>query len=145
MSVASESTGTRLLYDADCGFCRWSLAWILRWDRGRRLTPTALQDPRAERLLAGMEPKQRPASWHLVAPDGTVTSAGAAFEPLLRLLPAGGPLAALAGAAPRLAEPAYILVARNRGRLDRLVSRRAHERADALIAERTREAPAPSR
>ena len=29
------------------------------------------------------------ASWHLVAPDGTIVSGGAAFEPLLRLLPGG--------------------------------------------------------
>jgi predicted DCC family thiol-disulfide oxidoreductase YuxK len=22
-----------VLYDADCGFCNWLLAWLLRWDR----------------------------------------------------------------------------------------------------------------
>lgn len=85
-----------------------------------------------------MEPGQRMASWHLAAPDGTVASAGAAFEPLFRLLPGGRPLAALVRAAPRLVEGAYRLVARNRSRLGPLVSHGARERAGTLIAERSR-------
>ena len=28
-----------LLYDRDCGFCRWSLAWFLCWDRRHVLRP----------------------------------------------------------------------------------------------------------
>jgi hypothetical protein len=50
-----------------------------------------------------------------VTPDGTVYSAGAAFPPLLRLLPGGRPLAALAAAFPSLTERAYRYVARTRG------------------------------
>jgi predicted DCC family thiol-disulfide oxidoreductase YuxK len=128
----------RLLYDADCGFCRWSLGWILRWDRGRALEPLALQDPQADGLLAGMDPEHRMASWHLVAPDGTVTSAGGATAPLLRLLPGGGPLAALLGAAPTLTERAYAWISANRGALGRRLPERSHARADAVIAERRR-------
>jgi predicted DCC family thiol-disulfide oxidoreductase YuxK len=125
-----------ILYDRDCGFCRWSLGVVLRWDRGRRLWPVALQEPPAGRLLAGMPEEERMASWHLVAPGGEVASAGAAFAPLLRLLPGGGPLAALAHRFPGAAESGYRWVAGRRGVLGRMVPRRTAERADARIAER---------
>jgi hypothetical protein len=36
------------------------------------------------------------ASWHLVDADGRVSSAGAGFAPVFRLLPGGSPLASLA-------------------------------------------------
>lgn len=113
-----------ILYDADCGFCRWSLAWVLRWDRGRRLRPVALQDPEAERLLPGISEQERMASWHLVAEDGAVSSAGSAVAPLLRLLPGGRPLAALATRFPGVTERAYRWVAKHRGRLSTIVGSR---------------------
>ena len=87
------SRTAHLLYDADCGFCRWSLGWVLRWDREQRLDPVALQDPRSDRLLASVPAAERMRSWHLVDADGTVQSAGAAAPPLLRMLPAGAPVA----------------------------------------------------
>ena len=43
-----------VLYDADCGFCRWSLDKILRWDRCRQLRAVAIQSEEGDRLLAGM-------------------------------------------------------------------------------------------
>jgi predicted DCC family thiol-disulfide oxidoreductase YuxK len=104
-----------LLFDNDCGFCRRSVERILRWDRHGRLRPVALRDPEADELLGGMDEERKLASWHLVTPDGTVYSAGAAFPPLLRLLPGGRPLAALAAAFPSLTERAYRYVARTRG------------------------------
>jgi predicted DCC family thiol-disulfide oxidoreductase YuxK len=125
-----------ILYDRDCGFCRWSLALVLRWDRRRTLRPVALQDPETDRLLAGMRENERMASWHLVAPGGDVASGGAAFAPLLRLLPAGRPLAALADRFPRAAERGYRWVAERRGAFGRLVTGRGRRRADALIEER---------
>ena len=64
-----------VLYDGDCGFCRSSLALILAWDRHRRLRPVALQDPESDRLLPGLSPQERMASWHLVSADGSVRSA----------------------------------------------------------------------
>jgi predicted DCC family thiol-disulfide oxidoreductase YuxK len=108
-----------ILYDADCGFCRWSLAKILAWDRRGRLRPVALQDPEADVLLPGMDREQRMASWHLVTLEGAVYSAGAAFPPLLRLLPGGRPLAALSAMFPGLTDRGYRWVARNRGALGR--------------------------
>jgi predicted DCC family thiol-disulfide oxidoreductase YuxK len=104
-----------ILFDARCGFCRRSVERILRWDRRGRLRPVALQDPEADELLGGMSEEQRMASWHLVTPDGKIHSAGAAFPPLLRLLPGGRPLAAVTAAFPGLTERGYRYVARTRG------------------------------
>ena len=73
-----------LLYDADCGFCRWALSLVLGLDRGRRLVPVALGSPLADELLADLAMEERARSWHLVAPGGERTSAGAAAPPLLR-------------------------------------------------------------
>jgi predicted DCC family thiol-disulfide oxidoreductase YuxK len=134
--VSAGPARARILYDADCGFCRWTLGWLLRWDRGRRLEPVALQDARAAELLAGLDPERRLASWHLVAADGVVASAGAAAAPLLRLLPGGAPLASLCERAPVAVERAYARVADARGPLGRLLSDCAIARADRLITER---------
>jgi predicted DCC family thiol-disulfide oxidoreductase YuxK len=114
-----------LLYDSDCGFCRWSVDKVLAWDRRRTLRPLALQDPEAEALLPGMDEAQKMASWHLVTQDGRVYSAGAAAPPLLRLLPGGKAPATLLAAFPRLTDRAYGFVARNRDRFGRLVGAKA--------------------
>jgi predicted DCC family thiol-disulfide oxidoreductase YuxK len=125
-----------VLYDADCGFCTWAMAKVLAWDRRRKLRPVALQDPDADILLRGMEPERRMASWHLVDPDGAVYSAGAAFAPLLRLLPGGRAASALVEAAPSLTAAAYGAVARRRSTFGRLVGAGARQRARARIAAR---------
>jgi predicted DCC family thiol-disulfide oxidoreductase YuxK len=113
-----------LLYDPDCGFCRWCTAKVLAWDRRRRVRPVPIED---EALLS---------SWHLIAPDGRRYSAGAAFPPLLRLLPYGAPLAAVFARFPRATERGYRLVADNRSLFGKLVSRGARERATRRIRER---------
>ncbi len=110
-----------LLYDADCGFCRWAVRRVLGWDRGRRVRACALQDPEAARWLGGLPEEVRMASWHLVDPEGRVASGGRAVGPLLRLLPFGRPLAALVDAFPGVTEAAYRWVARHRSRLGRFV------------------------
>jgi predicted DCC family thiol-disulfide oxidoreductase YuxK len=111
-------TPAAILYDADCGFCRWSLARFLAWDRHGRLRPVPLQDPEAGALLPGMSPEERMSSWHLVV-DGRVHSGGAALPPLFRLLPGGRPFAALTAAFPGPTERLYRWVSRNRSRLPR--------------------------
>ncbi|MCD6016374.1 MAG: hypothetical protein K0R88_2458 [Solirubrobacterales bacterium] len=131
-----------MLYDAECRFCRWSLAWLLRWDRARRLEPVALQDERAVALLSGMPEAERMASWHLVRPDGAVSSAGAAAPTLLRLLPGGAPLAAFAERFPAAVERGYARVASVRGRIGDRLGDGALRRADAVIAKRNQE-PGP--
>ena len=131
----------RILYDADCGFCRWTLGWLLRWDRRRRLEPVALQDPEAARLLAGMAEERRMASWHLVDSQGEVTSAGAATAPLLRLLPGGWLPARAAAALADAVDRAYRWTADHRSVLGTLVTEGARRRADRLIASRAARGP----
>ena len=112
---------TIVLYDQDCGFCRWSLKKILRWDRARRLAPVAIQSDEGDRLLAGVDPERRLDSWHVVTEDGRLYSAGAAAPPLARVLPGGRPLAALFAAFPRATEAAYRFIANHRSELARLL------------------------
>ena len=110
-----------LLYDADCGFCRWSLDKILARDRDRRIRPVPLQSAEADTLLPGMDRDTKMASWHLVTPHGTVYSAGDAVAPLMTLLPRGAPVAGVAKVSPGLTRAAYRLVARNRTRFGRML------------------------
>ena len=110
-----------MLYDDECGFCKWSLDKLLAWDRHRRLHPVAIQSAEGRRLLAGMTEDERLASWHLVLPSGEVRSGGAAAAPLARLLPGGRPLAALFEAFPRATERAYRWIADHRSALARVV------------------------
>jgi predicted DCC family thiol-disulfide oxidoreductase YuxK len=110
-----------LLFDEDCGFCRWSLDKILAWDRAKRVRPVAIQSEEGSRLLTPIDPDARLDSWHLVRHDGKLFSAGAAAEPLARMLPGGRPLAAVLAAFPRVTERAYGFVARHRSGLARLL------------------------
>jgi predicted DCC family thiol-disulfide oxidoreductase YuxK len=117
----SPSPGSyAVLYDRDCGFCRWSLDKILAWDRRRRLRPVAIQSEEGQRLLAPVPPERRLDSWHLVV-GGDVRSAGAAAPPLFAALPGGRPLAALLRAFPRATDSAYRWVADHRGLMARLL------------------------
>jgi predicted DCC family thiol-disulfide oxidoreductase YuxK len=108
-----------LIYDADCGFCRWSLRRVLALDRARRLRPVALGTPEADGQLADLTPAVRAASWHLVSPDGVRTSAGEAAPPLLRLLRGGRILAAVLERMPGVTDRAYRWVAEHRSWLGR--------------------------
>jgi predicted DCC family thiol-disulfide oxidoreductase YuxK len=114
-----------MLYDADCGFCRWSLTKVLAWDRHHRLRPLALQTAEAGELLTEMDEATRMGSWHLVTAEGQRFSGGAAVAPLLRMLPGGRPLAAVASAFPRTTNRAYRWVTRHRGRLGAMLGEKA--------------------
>jgi len=115
-----------VLYDGDCGFCRWSLAKVLGWDRDRRLRPVSIQSVQGASLLGDLSEEERMESWHLIVEDRRY-SAGAALAPMLRLLPGGRAPAALAERFPATTERAYRLIAANRGRLGRLFSADAPE------------------
>jgi predicted DCC family thiol-disulfide oxidoreductase YuxK len=121
-----------VLYDADCGFCRWSLDRLLRWDRAGRLRAVPIQSEEGARRLADLDNEERFGSWHLVAPDGRRWSGGAATAPLARLLPAGGPVAFLASTFPRTTERLYRWIARNRD----VFGRRLGEQACAVDPSR---------
>jgi predicted DCC family thiol-disulfide oxidoreductase YuxK len=128
-----------ILYDADCGFCRWAIDRLLIWDRAGRLRSEALQGPEADRLLPGLSEEAKMASWHLVV-DGNVYSGGAVAAPLFRLLRGGRPLASALAAFPGLSDRAYRLVARNRDRFGRLAGARCAVdpglRRGATVADR---------
>jgi predicted DCC family thiol-disulfide oxidoreductase YuxK len=108
----------------------------LTWDCAHRLRPIALQRPEASQLLADVPPAERMASWHLISPDGTRRSGGAALVPVLRLLPGGGIPAAVFARFPRLAEKAYKWVVEHRSQLSRLVPAKAKHKARRRIQER---------
>jgi predicted DCC family thiol-disulfide oxidoreductase YuxK len=109
-----------ILYDPDCGFCRVCVAVLLKWDRERRLRPAPGEDLD---------------SWRLILPDETVLSAGAAFSPLLRLLPGGAPLARLTDRFPGAAERGYRWVADRRSAFGRPLPATVKLWADRVISE----------
>lgn len=125
-----------VLYDDACGLCKWLLAWLLRFDRAERLRPVALQRPEAEALLVDLAPAARLESMHVVSPDGTRSSAGAALPALLRRLAGGRLPAAVLERFPRLTGWGYRWVATHRIGISRFVPRRAKERAAARVRER---------
>jgi predicted DCC family thiol-disulfide oxidoreductase YuxK len=127
-----------VLYDADCGFCKWLLSALLRCDRGARLHPLALQRPEAADLVKELTPAERMASWHLISPTGERHSGGAALPPLLRALPAGRLPAAGFARFPRLTDRAYRWVAEHRSQLSKLVPSSAKQRAGERIRRRER-------
>ena len=118
--ISAPGQPLAVLYDRDCGFCKWSLDKILAWDRRHRLNPIAIQSEDGRRLLAPIPPERRLDSWHLVV-DGQVQSAGAAIPPLFDALPGGRPLAALFRISPRATERAYRWVADHRDQLASLL------------------------
>lgn len=111
---------TVVLYDADCGFCKWSVNVLLRWDRRRRLRPVAIQSGEGQRLLADVPPGGRLQSAHAVLADGTLLSGGAAAPSVLRLLPGGGLPAAVLARFPAATDRAYRFVAEHRAGFGRL-------------------------
>lgn len=125
-----------VLYDADCGFCKWLLAILLRWDRAARLHPIALQRPEADELLADLELAARMRSWHLISPGGERRSGGDAIPPLLTLLPGGRLPAAAFARFPGLTDRGYRWVAEHRSQLSRLVPRRVKQHASVRVHRR---------
>jgi predicted DCC family thiol-disulfide oxidoreductase YuxK len=129
-----------VLYDVDCGFCRWTMARVLAWDHRRRLRPVAIQDAEGEALLARLDPVARLESWHVAFPDGRLYSAGPALPQVVGLLPGGRVLAAAMRALLPFTGWAYRLVAGHRAVPGRFVSSAAKRRATEAI--RARSAPA---
>jgi len=127
-----------VLYDDECGFCRWALAWALKRDRDHALTIAPIQSSKGEQLLADLEPAERLRSVHVVHDDGHRESGGAATRAVLETLPSAHLLTRLAGVSPRLTEFGYRLIANHRSRLSRLVPKAAKQRADELVASRER-------
>jgi predicted DCC family thiol-disulfide oxidoreductase YuxK len=135
--VAARPPAVTVLYDHDCGFCRWSIGRLLAWDRAGRLRPLAIQSVEGQRLLDDLTSEQRLASAHAVDSAGRRTSGGDALAAVAAVLPGAAPLAMLGRHAPVLARAGYRAVAGRRALFGRLVSDAAKERADARIAQRS--------
>ena len=114
-----------VLYDEDCGFCRWSADRLRSWDRRRALRFVPIQSAEGKGLLAAVSAGERLDSMHAVSENGHVRSAGAALPPILRALPGGAPLASISAGAPAFTEAVYRSVARRRERLGSLLGTEA--------------------
>ena len=136
--MAARPPAVTVLYDHDCGFCRWSVGRLLAWDRAGRLRPLAIQSAEGQRLLADLTPEQRLASAHAVDAARTADLGrrcpGAGGRRAARRGPAGGARAARAG---RWPARGYRAVAGRRSLFGRLVSDAAKARADERIAQRS--------
>jgi predicted DCC family thiol-disulfide oxidoreductase YuxK len=125
-----------VLYDDDCGFCRWTVAWGLRRDARGVLEVMPIQSRVGEELLADLTPEKRLRSAHVIHADRGRESGGAAVRAVLAVLPSAGPLAWLAKLWPRATDLAYDFVAGHRCWFGHLVSPAAKRRADALLLEK---------
>jgi predicted DCC family thiol-disulfide oxidoreductase YuxK len=110
-----------VLYDEDCGFCRWSVNLLLRADRRGNLRADPIQSAEGDAKLTSVPARERLDAWHLVSPSGKPHSAGAAVPILLRRLPGGTPLAWVAERFPGPVERGYRWVTAHRGFLGRLI------------------------
>lgn len=108
---------TTLLYDADCGFCRWGIDKLLRWDKRGHLRAITIQSAEGSELLKDLPLEKRLESWHLIDADGAHYAAGDAAVPLAKLLPYAAPLGWIARAFPGMTNRIYFWVARNRDKL----------------------------
>ena len=131
-----------VLYDADCGFCRWAMAWAIRRDRDGVLSVAAIQSPLGCELLAEMAPSERLSSAHVIRDDGSRRSAGSAATEVLSALPSTRMLGRLAGSFPHTTDRLYRVVAARRMSFGRLVGRQARRRADDLLAATSAPTPA---
>jgi predicted DCC family thiol-disulfide oxidoreductase YuxK len=126
-----------VLYDADCGFCRWAMAWALSHDARRALVAAPIQSQLGSQLLADLSPDERLAAAHVIHDDGARDSGGAAAAEVLGALPPTRSLGRLARSLPAPTAALYDLVATRRHGFGRFVGREARRRADRLLqAER---------
>lgn len=104
-----------VLYDEDCGVCRWSADRLRAWDRRGRLAFGHIQG--ASELLSSVPPDEHLTSAHAVEPDGRVWSGGAAMTRIVAVLPGGRPFGWIGRRWPGMAETVYRSIADRRDRL----------------------------
>lgn len=122
-----------VLYDADCGFCRWAMAWAMRRDHRNVLVTAPIQSSLGAKLLADVVPSERLRSAHVVRDDGCRRSGGAAAADVLSALPQTRVLGRLVRGLPRITDLLYALVAVRRKSFGRLVGEEARRRADDVL------------
>src|SRR5256886_11512758 len=82
-----------LLYDRDCGICSALSRWIRAVDIRRRIRFESIQAGRG--LLKGIPEDRMLDAWHMVAPNGQVTTGGDAVPTLVGAFPIGAGLGRL--------------------------------------------------
>jgi predicted DCC family thiol-disulfide oxidoreductase YuxK len=122
-----------VLYDADCGFCRWSMAWAMRRDHRHLLVSVPIQSPLGSELLVDVVPSDRLRSAHIVRDDGCRRSGGAAVADVLSVLPPTRALGRLAHSLPRTTALLYGVLAARRQSFGGLIGQQARQRADDLL------------
>jgi predicted DCC family thiol-disulfide oxidoreductase YuxK len=122
-----------VLYDLDCGFCRWSMAWALRHDAGERLIAVPIQSPLGADLLAELDEHERLHSAHVLDERGVRHSGGAAAAQVLSALAPTRALGQLASRAPAPTSFLYAFVASHRHGFGRFVGQHARLRADQQL------------
>lgn len=122
-----------VLYDADCGFCRWAMAWAVRRDHHHVLVTVPIQSPLGSKLLVDVVPSDRLRSAHVVRDDGCRHSGGAAAADVLCVLPPTRALGRLARSLPKTTALLYGVVAGRRKSFGRLIGNEARRRADDLL------------
>jgi len=108
----------RLLYDGTCRICTHVARWVGRIDVRARILVEPIQESRD--VVRGIPDKVLVSAYHMVSPDGRVTSGGDAVPVLLQALPLGGGLGRLvadSASLMRVAHRGYDLAARFRGAL----------------------------
>lgn len=123
-----------VLYDADCGFCRWAMAWAVRRDHHHLLVPVPIQSPLGCELLGDVVPGERLRSAHVVHDNGCRRSGGGGAADVLGALPSTRMLGRLTRRLPRTTALLYGVVAARRKGFGRLVGKEARRRADDLLA-----------
>lgn len=122
-----EGGGRRalLLWDGECGFCRRCAAWAEARDRAGRLRALPYQEAPSPPMTDALR-RACGRAVHLVLPEGRTLAAGRAVLGVLALL-GWERTARLLSRRPFvwMIEAGYWVVARNRGRLGRLLGRRA--------------------
>jgi len=78
-----------LAYDADCGPCARFKDTVKFLDTYGRISYLALSEAESKGLLDSLPPALRFASFHLIDPEGRVSSGSNAIPKLLSLLPGG--------------------------------------------------------
>src|SRR3989442_3086314 len=110
-----------LLYDRDCGICSALSRWIHRVDVRGRIRFESIQSGRA--LLTGIPDERMLDAWHIVTPDGHVTTGGDAVPTLVSAFPIGAGLGRLLAGSSGLMRQVHRLYAFLTRFRDRLVCR----------------------
>jgi predicted DCC family thiol-disulfide oxidoreductase YuxK len=119
--IHEPMTPLTVLYDGECGFCRWTAANLRRWDVERRLRVRPYQETDREPILKELLRGHRLAeSVHTLDGAGRVADGAAAVLAITAVLPCGRPVVQLFEASPPARVGltiAYALLNRWRGRI----------------------------